>query len=67
MNGVQEAFSRRGDSLQEGDLVTGTIDIANERAYMVAPNNRAGRDEALVRVCLFLTDRLTYYDPVSTR
>ena len=55
MNGVQEGFSRRDDSLWEGDLVTGISDIANDRTYMIAPNRKrggAGRNGAMVHIYL---------------
>ena len=34
-NGTSKASSHRGDSLREGDLITGIVDITNERVYMV--------------------------------
>ena len=63
VDGAQEASSRHGDSLLEGDLVTGTINIANDRAYMVVPHrnmDKGGKNGAVVRVCLPLTGRPTH-------
>ena len=49
---ISEVSSRLGDSLQEGDLITGIIDIANECAYMVPPVEGKGRNrENKAMVC----------------
>ena len=47
---VSAAFSRGDIRLEEGDLITGTIDISNERVYMVPPiqdSNRMDEKKAL--------------------
>ena len=49
--------SRRAAQLEEGDLITGTIDITHERAYMLAicDEDRTEERKALVRTYLFLS------------
>ena len=45
---VSEISTNRGNSLQEGDLVTGTVDIANQRVHMVSPAHNAYHARKLV-------------------
>ena len=59
------ASGQRGDSLEEGCLVTGIIDITNERAYMVPSAQDKDKDEAMVRPYLCLAGHLTYKYNVS--
>jgi len=50
---------RRVSQLQEGDLVTGTIDITHERVHMLSmirEEDRAEEKKAMVCVCSSLTD-----------
>ena len=54
--------SRRAAQLEEGDLITGTIDITHERAYMlpaIRDEDCAEERKALVWICLFLADNPT--------
>jgi len=52
---VSEASTKRGISLREGDLISGLIDITNERAHMVPEirnKDREGDKKELVRACV---------------
>jgi len=54
--------SRRAAQLEEGDLITGTIDITHERAYMLPPiqdEDRADEKKALVCTRFSLVDDST--------
>ena len=54
---VSGISSRRGAKLLEGDLITGTVNVVHDRAYMlpaIRDPNRATEKEEVVRVCLHL-------------
>jgi len=59
---VSGISDRRISQIQEGDLVTGTINIAHERVHMLSTiqeEDRAEEKKAIVCVHLFLTGSLT--------
>jgi len=59
---VSDISSTTGKSIGEGDLVTGIIDIANMRTYMVPPVNnwdRAKGKNDVVRVYLHISGHVT--------
>lgn len=61
-SGMSEASTQRCISLREGDLITGIVDVTNERAHMVPEIRHKGRDDekkALVRACVRPADHLT--------
>ena len=45
---VSELSSGCGDSLQEGDLITGAINIANERALMATMSHTIKNEDRVV-------------------
>jgi hypothetical protein len=55
---ISEASSQCGRSLREGDLITGIIDVTNERAHMI-PANRAEEREELVCASVHSANHLT--------
>jgi hypothetical protein len=67
-NGTSKASSHRGDSLREGDLITGFVDITNERVYMVpgiGSEDRAGEKQEMVRTCSHPVGHLTHPTPLG--
>jgi len=53
---VSGVSSQRGSKLQEGDLITGTINLVHERAYMLPAIRDEGRaEEKKAMVCAYLS------------
>ena len=67
-NGTSKASSHRGDSLREGDLITGFVDITNERVYMVpgiGSEDRAEEKKEMVRAYSHPVGHLTHLPPLG--
>jgi hypothetical protein len=63
-----KASSHRGDSLREGDLITGFVDITNKRVYMVpgvGSEDRAEEKKEMVRASSHPVGHLTHPPPLG--